>query len=84
MSFSTDGKITEVLDRLPSRDELLSALGPARAATPRASVAEAVGLFAAGMVVGAAVTALFTPVSGPRARAEIARKARGTDDSGAA
>lgn len=59
-SFSTRDAVTELMDRLPSREALGRAVGlaPARSSSTAANVA----LVASGMLLGAALALLLAPV----------------------
>jgi hypothetical protein len=58
-SFSTRDAMSELIDRLPSREAIGRTVGLAPA--PRSSTAANLALVASGMLLGAGLTLLFAP-----------------------
>ena len=64
----------ELLDRIPSRDELSNLLGLAPRNDSAEAVSSAVGLFAIGILVGAGLALLFAPKPGQELRQQIGER----------
>lgn len=74
-------RIEELLQALPSKETLSSAVGihPARrgyASGAASDLLPALGIFGTGMLLGAGLALLFAPKPGREMRADIAEKAR--------
>ncbi|MEA2626383.1 MAG: hypothetical protein QOD06_2428 [Candidatus Binatota bacterium] len=63
----------ELLDRLPTRDEISSLMGLAPQRDSE-TVASAVGVFAIGILVGAGLALLFAPKPGQELRDQIGER----------
>ena len=67
-------KIEDILQALPSKQDLASAIGlEPRASTPP-DLLSAFGIFGAGMILGAGLALLFAPKVGHEIRHDIAEK----------
>ncbi|MFN2427296.1 MAG: YtxH domain-containing protein [Candidatus Binatia bacterium] len=64
----------DLLQALPSKNDLASAVGMQRRHTMAQDVASTLGLFGTGMLVGAGLALLFAPKPGQEMRKELAEK----------
>ncbi len=67
-------KIEDILQALPSKEDLASAIGLEARPAPTADLLAAFGIFGAGIVLGAGLALLFAPKSGHAIRHDIAEK----------
>jgi len=66
--------IEDILTRLPSKADLLNAAGLDNRHTFNGDLLTAIGIFGAGMMLGAGLALLFAPKPGEELRQEIAEK----------
>jgi len=67
-------KIEDILQALPSKEDIASAIGLEARTAPSADVFTAFGIFGAGILLGAGLALLFAPKAGHEIRQDIAEK----------
>lgn len=70
--------LQDIVDRIPTTDRALQSLGLMRTSTGSVSP-QVIGAFALGVLVGAGIALLLTPVSGPELRARVQEQVNGHD-----
>ncbi len=77
-SYSTVPNVSKLTDtitgNLPSREELLNAIGLASRSSTTSDVASAIAIFGAGMLIGAGLALLFAPKSGAEMRRDLGER----------
>jgi hypothetical protein len=66
--------IEDMLQALPSREDIASAIGLRARASATGDVLAAFGIFGTGMILGAGLALLFAPKAGHQIRHDIAEK----------
>ena len=66
--------IEDMLQALPSREDIATAIGLRARASVTGDVLAAFGIFGTGMILGAALALLFAPKAGHQIRHDIAEK----------
>ena len=66
--------IEDILNALPSREDIATAVGLRPQASPTRDPLTAVGIFGTGMILGAGLALLFAPKAGHEIRHDIAEK----------
>ena len=67
-------KIEDILQALPSKEDIASAIGLEARASTTGDMLTAFGIFGTGMVLGAGLALLFAPKAGHEIRHDIAEK----------
>ena len=67
-------KIEELLQALPSKEDIASAIGFEARASPTGEMLTAFGIFGTGMLLGAGLALLFSPKAGHEIRHDLAEK----------
>ena len=67
-------KLEDILQALPSREDIASAVGLQARTSPSGEVLAAFAIFGTGMILGAGLALLFAPKAGHEIRHEIAEK----------
>ena len=67
-------KIEDMLQALPSREDIATAIGVRARASTTEDVLTAFGIFGTGMMLGAGLALLFAPKAGHQIRHDIAEK----------
>jgi hypothetical protein len=79
--FSSNGAVMSTSDLLPSKDNIAEALRQLTVrSNPPDQLLSAVGIFAAGILTGAALAVLFAPKPGAELRQEIGARVGGFRD----
>jgi len=77
-------KLTDTISgNLPSREELLNAIGLASRSSTTSDVASAIAVFGAGLLIGAGLALLFAPKTGEEMRRDLSDRftSEGTSSS---
>ena len=77
-------KLTDTITgNLPSREELLNAIGLASRSSTTSDVASVIAVFGAGLLIGAGLALLFAPKSGEEMRRDLGERfsSEGTSSS---
>ena len=76
-------KIADTLaDSLPTRESLINAIGLATRRSTSSDLASAIGIFAAGLLVGAGLALLFAPKTGEQLRRDLGDRLAPMPDQG--
>jgi hypothetical protein len=76
-------KIADTLvDSLPTRESLINAIGLATRRSTTTDFASAIGIFGAGLLVGAGLALLFAPKTGEELRRDLGDRLAATHDVG--
>lgn len=67
-------KLDDILQALPTREDIANAVGLQTRSSVSADVLSAFGIFGAGMLLGAGLALLFAPKPGRQTRHDIAEK----------
>ncbi len=67
-------KIEEILQALPSKEDIASAVGLGTQASTTSDLYSAFGIFGAGMILGAGLAILFAPKAGHEIRHDLAQR----------
>ena len=67
-------KLEDILEALPSREDIASAVGLQPRSSPPGDLLAAFGIFGAGIILGAGLALLFAPKAGHEIRHDIAGK----------
>jgi hypothetical protein len=67
-------KIEDILQALPSKEDIASAIGLEARTSPTRDMLTAFGFFGAGIILGAGLALLFAPEAGHEIRHDIAEK----------
>ena len=67
-------KIEDILQALPSKEDIASAVGLEARSAASADMLTAFGIFGTGMILGAGLALLFAPKAGQEVRHDIAEK----------
>lgn len=67
-------KIEDILQALPSKEDIASAVGLEARRSPSGDMVTALAIFGTGMILGAGLALLFAPKAGNEIRDEIAEK----------
>lgn len=67
-------KIEDILQALPSREEIASAVGLEARPSASGDILTALGIFGTGMVLGAGLALLFAPKTGEEVRRDLAER----------
>ncbi len=67
-------KIEDILQALPSKEDIASAIGLEARSSATGDLLNAFGVFGAGMMLGAGLALLFAPKAGHEIRQDIAEK----------
>lgn len=67
-------KIEDILQALPSKEDVASAIGLEARSSPTGDVLTAFAIFGTGMILGAGLALLFAPKAGHQIRHDIAEK----------
>lgn len=67
-------KIEDILQALPSQQEIANAIGLHARSAPPTNVLAGFGIFGAGMLLGAGLGLLFAPKAGQEVRHDLAEK----------
>jgi hypothetical protein len=73
-------KIEDILQALPSKQDLTSAVGLEARTSPTGDMLTAFGIFGTGMILGAGLALLFAPKAGHEMRHDIAEKVGEIDE----
>jgi hypothetical protein len=73
--------LRDLTDSLPSRDQIAEALGLSSYRSTSSEVSSGIGLFAAGLLVGAALALLFAPKAGQELRQELGERVTSMRDN---
>jgi hypothetical protein len=65
-------KIEDILSSLPSKEDIAAALGRQARGNGDGDMFAALGIFGAGMLIGAGLALLFAPKPGPELRQDLA------------
>jgi hypothetical protein len=66
--------IEDILQALPSKEDIASAVGLEARSSPTGDMRAAFGIFGAGIILGAGLALLFAPKAGHEIRHDIAEK----------
>jgi len=67
-------KIEDILQALPSKEDIANAVGLEARSSPAGDMLAAFGIFGAGIILGAGLALLFAPKAGQEIRHDIAEK----------
>ena len=67
-------KIEDILQALPSKEDIASAVGLEARSSPTGDMLTAFAIFGTGMILGAGLALLFAPKAGQEIRHDIAEK----------
>jgi hypothetical protein len=67
-------KLEDILQALPSKEDVANAVGLQARSSPTGDILAAFGIFGAGIILGAGLALLFAPKTGHEIRHDIAEK----------